>query len=94
MQNNLCHTAPHSHNGLYHRPYVPVEKHVQQPRTLNNLSPYEERQRHAQLSQSIDQIINTFGSDSIHFGCTSEAKSKYVGTKIAFNRIPDAEEFM
>lgn len=50
-------------------------------------------EKQKKISSSIDQIIKKFGSDAIHFGYTPEAKSKYVGTKIAFNRIPEMEEF-
>lgn len=77
-----------------YEPPVPSLKHSTSsvPRARAQ-TPQELRRRHQRLSRSIDHIIKTFGSDSIHFGCTPEAKSKYVGTKIAFNRIPDQEEF-
>jgi DNA polymerase-4 len=79
--------AQTAHNGVYHRPFF------QKYQSASSASSLEQRKRHANLSHSIDHIIKKFGSDSIHFGCTPEAKSKYVGTKIAFNRIPDQEEF-
>lgn len=75
------------HSGVYHRPFYSPYK------AAAKTDPYEQRKRHENLSHSIDSIIKKFGSDSIHFGCTPDAKSKYVGTKIAFTRIPDQEEF-
>ncbi len=51
-------------------------------------------EKDSSLSRCIDTIIRRYGSDAIHFGYTPEAKSHYVGTKIAFNRIPEQEEFL
>lgn len=45
------------------------------------------------LSDVIDTINQKFGAESIHLGPSPTTKAGYVGTKIAFNRIPELEEF-
>lgn len=88
------HTPPRP---IYHRNLQPVDEkdslhYSAVPRGRPRTS-HHKRQVDTRLSKSIDHIIKTFGSDSIHFGCAPEVKSQFVGTKIAFSRIPDQEEF-
>lgn len=56
-----------------------------------------ERQKVAQkndaLSALMDSINRKYGSDSIRIGPVPKTQAGHVGTKIAFNRIPDMAEF-
>ena len=45
------------------------------------------------LSQAIDQLNSRYGKRTLSLGVLPETSSGYVGTKIAFNRIPDLAEF-
>lgn len=45
------------------------------------------------LSDLMDRINRRFGADSISLGPLPKTSAGHVGTKIAFNRIPDIEEF-
>lgn len=46
------------------------------------------------LSETLDRIKQRFGADSIQVGSCPKTTAGYVGTKIAFNRIPDDQEFL
>ena len=45
------------------------------------------------LSAGMDALNKKFGPNTCHFGICPNTLSEYVGTKIAFARIPDQEEF-
>jgi DNA polymerase-4 len=45
------------------------------------------------LSRAMDKINHRFGRDSILIGMTSQGRS-FSGSKIAFTRIPDIDEFL
>lgn len=45
------------------------------------------------LSGLMDSINEKYGSDAIRLGISPRTESGFVGTKIAFSRIPDREEF-
>jgi DNA polymerase IV len=49
--------------------------------------------RTLRLSQALDKINNRFGRDSALIGMTPAMGRGFSGTKIAFTRIPDREEF-
>lgn len=51
------------------------------------------RQRHDVLSDVMDKINQKFGAESIRLGVSPKTQAGYVGTKIAFRRIPDLREF-
>ncbi len=53
----------------------------------------DQRSRAQNLSHVIDKINQKFGAESVHLGPSPKTSAGYVGTKIAFNRIPDIEEF-
>lgn len=57
------------------------------PRTL------QEENRHLQLSQVMDKLNRKYGRDTLLLGASPQQLAHYTGTKIAFNRIPDVEEF-
>lgn len=46
------------------------------------------------LSESMDKLNKKYGANTLHFGICPQTLSEYVGTKIAFARIPEREEFL
>lgn len=52
------------------------------------------RQKAENLSHTLDRINQRFGRDSIQVGMLAGQTSAFSGTKIAFTRIPDLEEFL
>jgi len=46
-----------------------------------------------ELSLSMDALNKKYGPNTCHFGVCPQTLAGYVGTKIAFSRIPDQEEF-
>lgn len=66
------------------------------PRQLELFSPLideETRARREQLSRILDRINQKRGRDSVVIGFTPDTVRTFSGTKIAFTRIPDREEF-
>ena len=53
-----------------------------------------EQQRGQRLTETMDKIKHRFGADSIQMGQCPQTMAGHVGTKIAFNRIPDHMEFL
>ncbi len=51
------------------------------------------REKSQSLSASMDEINRNFGNDKIAFGSSPKTMAEFVGTKIAFSRIPDMAEF-
>jgi DNA polymerase-4 len=51
------------------------------------------REKSRALSQSMDGLTKKYGGDKITFGASPKTMAGFVGTKIAFSRIPDKEEF-
>ena len=52
------------------------------------------RQRASKLSMALDRINHRFGRDSVLVGMLPSQGRSFSGTKIAFTRIPDIEEFL
>lgn len=52
------------------------------------------REKGDRLSQALDKINHRFGRDSVLVGLLPSQGKVFSGTKIAFTRIPDAEEFL
>jgi DNA polymerase-4 len=52
------------------------------------------RKRHEAVSQAIDRLNRRFGRDTVLVGMTASQEKSATGTKIAFTRIPDMEEFL
>ncbi|MCB1537930.1 MAG: impB/mucB/samB family protein [Alphaproteobacteria bacterium] len=46
------------------------------------------------LSAAMDKIARAYGPHAVHFGIQPHTQAGYVGTKIAFSRVPDLAEFM
>ena len=51
------------------------------------------REKSRALSNSMDGINRKYGNDKLSFGSSPKTMAEFVGTKIAFSRIPDKEEF-
>ena len=55
---------------------------------------YQPRQKlNGALSDAIDNLNKTYGAQTVTIGTPPKTSAGYVGTKIAFNRIPEREEF-
>lgn len=52
-----------------------------------------ERARSNALSAAMDVISRNFGAHVLHFGHQPKTQAGFVGTKIAFSRVPDVAEF-
>ncbi len=51
------------------------------------------RVKNEKLSIYMDELNARYGANTVHFGVVPETRAGYVGTKIAFSRIPDMAEF-
>lgn len=51
------------------------------------------RARSNALSAAMDKISKNFGPHAVHFGHQPQTQAGFVGTKIAFARVPEREEF-
>jgi DNA polymerase-4 len=51
------------------------------------------RGKSEKLSRAMDKINHRFGRDSILIGMTPSQGQSFSGSKIAFTRIPDVDEF-
>jgi DNA polymerase-4 len=51
------------------------------------------QKKNESLSNVMDQINKKYGAEAIRLGVSPKTSAGYVGTKIAFHRIPDLEEF-
>lgn len=49
--------------------------------------------KNTDLSRAMDSLNKKFGSNTVHLGSTPKTSAGYVGTKIAFTRVPEMEEF-
>ena len=54
----------------------------------------EDTNRHTRLSHALDRINHRFGRDTALIGMLPSQGRSFSGTKIAFTRIPDREEFL
>jgi DNA polymerase IV len=52
------------------------------------------RSKSEKLSRAMDKINHRFGRDSILIGMTPSQGQSFSGSKIAFTRIPDVDEFL
>jgi DNA polymerase-4 len=53
----------------------------------------QEKKRSETLSAVMDGLNAKYGAEALQWGISPQTKGGYVGTKIAFSRIPDREEF-
>ena len=54
----------------------------------------EARGKSEKLSRTMDKINHRFGRDSVLIGMTPSDGQSFSGSKIAFTRIPDIDEFL
>ena len=54
----------------------------------------QERLKSERISRALDKINHRFGRDSVLVGMLPSQGRSFSGTKIAFTRIPDMEEFL
>lgn len=52
------------------------------------------RAKNDRISQAMDALNRKFGRDTVLMGIPSHASRSFSGTKVAFTRIPDADEFL
>jgi DNA polymerase IV len=52
------------------------------------------RSKSEKLSRAMDEINHRFGRDSVLIGMTPSQGRSFSGSKIAFTRIPDVDEFL
>lgn len=56
-------------------------------------APAQDKIRNDKISKAIDDLNQKFGRDTVLIGMTGQQGKSFTGTKIAFTRIPDMEEF-
>lgn len=56
-------------------------------------TPTRQSERDRKISQMMDEINRKYGGEAIRLGITPATRAGYVGTKIAFSRVPDLAEF-
>ena len=49
--------------------------------------------RHTDLDKALDELNQKYGAETVRIGVSPKTAAGFVGTKIAFNRIPDIAEF-
>jgi DNA polymerase-4 len=53
-----------------------------------------QKKKNEKISQALDQLNHKFGRNTVLLGMTGDQDKSTTGTKIAFTRIPDIEEFL
>ena len=53
----------------------------------------EKQSKHKGLQDAITTLQHKYQKDIVSFGITPKTSAGYVGTKIAFSRVPEKEEF-
>jgi DNA polymerase-4 len=53
----------------------------------------DSRRARETLSRCMDDLNARFGAETVQIGPAPRTRAGYVGTKIAFNRIPESAEF-
>jgi len=53
----------------------------------------EAMEKRARLSRVLDGLTEKFGRDAVTIGISPGEGSSFTGTKIAFNRVPEPEDF-
>jgi DNA polymerase-4 len=61
------------------------ERHLAEQSTLS--------EKHTKLAQAMDRLQDKYKKETVWLGVVPETLAGNVGTKIAFNRVPDKEEF-
>jgi DNA polymerase IV len=53
----------------------------------------EAHAKHEALAKALDKLQNRYQKETVYVGVTPKTLAGHVGTKIAFNRVPEKEEF-
>lgn len=53
-----------------------------------------QKPKNAALSRAMDHIAKAYGPQALHFGMQPATRTGFVGTKIAFTRVPEEAEFL
>lgn len=71
-------------------------RHEITPDLFDTASPSCQRieRRNESLSRAIDGLNRRYGAETVQLGVSPKTKAGYVGTKIAFSRVPDRAEFL
>ncbi|MCE9508312.1 MAG: impB/mucB/samB family protein [Alphaproteobacteria bacterium] len=67
--------------------------HIQGDLFAPTIAP-QQRIKSEKISRAMDQLNQKFGKDTVLLGMTPNQGKSFTGTKIAFTRIPDMEEFL
>jgi len=70
-----------------------AEPNVWQPELFEAPTDDKLREKAGRLSNAMDLINQRYGKDSILLGIVPKAGQGFSGTKIAFTRVPDSDEF-
>ena len=62
--------------------------------TVTPAAAIQRQARNEKLSNAMDKLNQKFGRDTILLGMTANQDKSGTGTKIAFTRIPDMQEFV
>ena len=61
--------------------------------SLNNEKETQKSEKRTALVSALDTLQKKYKGDVVTLGVSPKTKSGHVGTKIAFSRVPDKEEF-
>lgn len=56
-------------------------------------APPQQTKRNTNLDKALDALNQKYGAETVRIGISPKTSAGFVGTKIAFNRIPDLAEF-
>ncbi len=62
--------------------------------TMKKPAETKQRMRCDKISKAMDALNQKFGKDTVLLGMTASRSQAFTGTKVAFTRIPDMEEFL
>jgi DNA polymerase-4 len=71
-----------------------TEGFIQQPELFETQTEQKVREKGARISSAMDTINHRYGRDSILLGILPKQGESFSGTKIAFTRVPEPEEFL
>lgn len=78
---------------IHGRSTVQSDGQLSEKDTKNLLRGSAAEKKSLALSAVMDQINAKYGAETLQIGISPKTQGGYVGTKIAFHRIPQIEEF-
>ncbi len=97
-----CFSAPYKfspNRKLFHKVSTLLTGLVEEHQITNDLFELNleeqstQKDKHKKLATALDDLQKRYDKETVWLGVTPQTLSGHVGTKIAFNRIPDKEEF-